>query len=143
MENGWGSFDVLKWKELLKKTAASLQCIIFLSKKCELMRIFWHPLFFISKTFVVFGDSDSEVFSFGSFCNAPKALAFRFPFRPWLKSTRKMTGGVCRKVPGPCCFVVFHPHLSKRIEGMRRVVDTPLKINMEHNHGGLEDHFPF
>ena len=20
---------------------------------------------------------------------------------------------------------------------------TPLKINMEHNHGGLEDHFPF
>lgn len=91
MENGWGSFDVLKWKELLKKTAASLQCIIFLSKKCELMRIFWHPLFFISKTFVVFGDSDSEVFSFGSFCNAPKALAFRFPFRPWLKSTRKMT----------------------------------------------------
>ena len=21
--------------------------------------------------------------------------------------------------------------------------DTPLKINMEHNHGGLEDHFPF
>ena len=22
-------------------------------------------------------------------------------------------------------------------------VDTPLKINMEHNHGGLEDHFPF
>jgi len=22
-------------------------------------------------------------------------------------------------------------------------VDTPLKINMEHNHGGLEDRFPF
>ena len=21
--------------------------------------------------------------------------------------------------------------------------NTPLKINMEHNHGGLEDHFPF
>ena len=21
--------------------------------------------------------------------------------------------------------------------------DSPLKINMEHNHGGLEDHFPF
>ena len=21
--------------------------------------------------------------------------------------------------------------------------DTPLKINMEHNHGGLQDHFPF
>ena len=21
--------------------------------------------------------------------------------------------------------------------------DTPLQINMEHNHGGLEDHFPF
>ena len=21
--------------------------------------------------------------------------------------------------------------------------DTPRKINMEHNHGGLEDHFPF
>ena len=21
--------------------------------------------------------------------------------------------------------------------------DTPLKINMEHNHGGLEDHVPF
>ena len=21
--------------------------------------------------------------------------------------------------------------------------DTPLKINMEHNHGGVEDHFPF
>ncbi len=20
---------------------------------------------------------------------------------------------------------------------------TPLKINMEHNHGGMEDHFPF
>ena len=20
---------------------------------------------------------------------------------------------------------------------------TPLKINVEHNHGGLEDHFPF
>ena len=23
------------------------------------------------------------------------------------------------------------------------VSTTPLKINMEHNHGGLEDHFPF
>ena len=22
-------------------------------------------------------------------------------------------------------------------------ISTPLKINMEHNHGGLEDHFPF
>ena len=22
-------------------------------------------------------------------------------------------------------------------------LDTLLKINMEHNHGGLEDHFPF
>ena len=25
----------------------------------------------------------------------------------------------------------------------RIVTVTPLKINMEHNHGGLEDHFPF
>ena len=22
-------------------------------------------------------------------------------------------------------------------------IGTPLKINVEHNHGGLEDHFPF
>ena len=26
---------------------------------------------------------------------------------------------------------------------MRDARTTPLKINMEHNHGGLEDHFPF
>ena len=26
---------------------------------------------------------------------------------------------------------------------LKKVVVTPLKINMEHNHGGLEDHFPF
>ena len=25
----------------------------------------------------------------------------------------------------------------------RKKSDAPLKINMEHNHGGLEDHFPF
>ena len=25
----------------------------------------------------------------------------------------------------------------------QEINDTPLKINMEHNHGGLEDHFPF
>ena len=25
----------------------------------------------------------------------------------------------------------------------RETIPTPLKINMEHNHGGLEDHFPF
>ena len=24
-----------------------------------------------------------------------------------------------------------------------KIYNTPLKINMEHNHGGLEDHFPF
>ena len=23
------------------------------------------------------------------------------------------------------------------------ILTTPRKINMEHNHGGLEDHFPF
>ena len=23
------------------------------------------------------------------------------------------------------------------------ILPTPLKINMEHNHGGVEDHFPF
>ena len=26
---------------------------------------------------------------------------------------------------------------------LKKVAVTPLKINMEHNHGGLEDHFPF
>ena len=34
------------------------------------------------------------------------------------------------------------------VDGSKRsiyciIVDTPWKINMEHNHGGLEDHFPF
>ena len=28
-------------------------------------------------------------------------------------------------------------------KAFKRKYDTPLKINMEHNHGGLEDHFPF
>ena len=31
---------------------------------------------------------------------------------------------------------------QKSIEDLVRV-STPQKINMEHNHGGLEDHFPF
>ena len=34
-----------------------------------------------------------------------------------------------------CCFAVVFWVQSQN--------DTPLKINMEHNHGGLEDHFPF
>ena len=32
---------------------------------------------------------------------------------------------------------------SCRISSKNKSTDTPLKINMEHNHGGLEDHFPF
>ena len=38
------------------------------------------------------------------------------------------------------------PHSSLQVGGsLGRIShqNTPLKINMEHNHGGLEDHFPF
>ena len=33
--------------------------------------------------------------------------------------------------------------LSGMILQVQMEWNTPLKINMEHNHGGVEDHFPF
>ena len=35
----------------------------------------------------------------------------------------------------------YHPRVEFVFPFTR--TPTPLKINMEHNHGGLEDHFPF
>ena len=37
-------------------------------------------------------------------------------------------------------FGIDKARLEQRMEAP---TTTPLKINMEHNHGGLEDHFPF
>ena len=34
-------------------------------------------------------------------------------------------------------------HNESNMYTVHRVSYTPLEINMEHNHGGLEDHFPF
>ena len=39
--------------------------------------------------------------------------------------------GYWLRIPGGVKGLVYSEHLA-----------TPLKINMEHNHGGLEDHFP-
>ena len=104
----------LEWKELRKKLPQVFNGLFFCAS-CELMRIFGTRCFFIAKIFVVFGASDSEVFSFGLFCNAPKALAFRFPFRPWLKKYRENDGRSLQKVPR--FWGVFHPHLLKGSKG--------------------------
>ncbi len=44
----------------------------------------------------------------------------------------------------PRCEELYRPLHQKKLEKKASVtVPTPWKINMEHNHGGLEDHFPF
>ena len=40
----------------------------------------------------------------------------------------------------PLTLVTAHLRIS---DSKSKSCSTPLKINMEHNHGGLEDHFPF
>ena len=49
-------------------------------------------------------------------------------------------------------FRMLHPTLAKKCHDVsafggssiiEKKTTTPLKINMEHSHGGLEDHFPF
>ena len=48
--------------------------------------------------------------------------------------------------PGPEIFSSFFGHIDLLYMIFSKgtnLGDTPRKINMEHNHGGLEDHFPF
>ena len=42
---------------------------------------------------------------------------------------------------GPTWSSIHHIEHVKISDGLE--LGTPLKINMEHNHGGLEDHVPF
>ena len=39
--------------------------------------------------------------------------------------------------------IPFMGHLGTATDTVNRDITTPLKINMEHNHGGLEDHVSF
>ena len=49
-----------------------------------------------------------------------------------------------RNSPRYCrCSMLFLPKKAQGPVGIPHRRHTLLKINMEHNHGGLEDHFPF
>ena len=134
-----GNFDVLEWKELRKKLPQVFNGLFFCAS-CELMRIFGTRCFLLQRYLLFLVLQIQRCFLLACFAMLQRPWPFVFRFGRGSKSTEKMTGGVCRKSQVLGC---FPPSPFKRIQRMRRVVDTPLKINIEHNHGGLEDHFPF
>ena len=70
-----------------------------------------------------------------------------FPlFDLMLKTTLPETNSLPWKIrPHPeRRWIIFQPSIfSGANNGKKSREGTPWKINMEHNHGGLEDHFPF
>ena len=54
--------------------------------------------------------------------------------RPWLQSCSPLAH---------VCQTCLKEISSQKLWGRQMKQNTPLKINMEHNRGGLEDHVPF
>ena len=97
----------------------------------------WVDRYLVGRIFHI--SSHSHVFPLGN--RGGSKLAIFIGSRVWFFMPKKYTDSAAPKwaYEKPAS----HVPRMKECKTAKDQVFTPLKINMEHNHGGLEDHFPF